>query len=331
MISEREHPKSSVWLLPALWYNWCKRRLTLKYDSLPTAVRLVEVAPRDGWQNLAQFISTETKVELIDSLGQCGFKEIEVSSFVSPKVIPQLKDATDVFKAIKPLPGLTTAALVPNPRGLTPALAAGVDKIVFFISASDTHNRKNLGCPQGQTLAEIETMFKAVPDDVDRRVSISNVFGCPYEGEIAFPAVVRLVESLAALGFKEITLCDTLGVATPDQVYNFSCRLQEGLPEIDFGLHLHDSCGRALACVMAGLQAGIDRYDTAAGGLGGCPYAPGAAGNLATEDLLFCLDRMGIKTGIDSQALLVVARRQAQVTNNGNSHMLAFSAGCDKF
>ena len=302
--------------------------MTVCYDNLPVAVRLVEVAPRDGWQNLAQFIPTATKVELIDALGSCGFKEIEVSSFVSPKAIPQLKDATDVFKTIKPFSGLTTAALVPNPRGLTPALAAGVDKIVFFISASDTHNQKNLGCPQKQTLAEIEAMFKTVPDDVARRVSISNVFGCPNEGEITFPVVARLVESLTALGFEEITLCDTLGVATPDQVYNFSCRLQESLPEIDFGLHLHDSCGRALACVMAGLQAGIDRYDTAAGGLGGCPYAPGAAGNLATEDLLFCLDRMGIKTGIDSQALLAVARRQAQVTNNGNSHMLAFSAGC---
>ena len=302
--------------------------MSVCYNSLPTAVRLVEVAPRDGWQNLVNFIPTEIKVGLIDDLASCGFREIEVSSFVNPKAIPQLKDAAAVFKAIKPLAGLTTAALVPNRRGLTPALAAGVDKIVFFISASDVHNRKNLGCPQSETLVEIEAMLKIVPGDVARRVSISNVFGCPYEGEISFSAVARLVESLAAIGFEEITLCDTLGAATPDQVYNFSCRLQEILPEIDFGLHLHDSCGRALACVMAGLQAGIDRYDTAAGGLGGCPYAPGAAGNLATEDLLFCLDRMGIKTGINSQALLAVARRQAQMTKSGNSHMLAFSAGC---
>ena len=299
-----------------------------QYDSLPTAVRLVEVAPRDGWQNLVDFIPTKTKTELINELAGCGFKEIEVSSFVSPKAIPQLRDATAVFKAIKNVSGLTTAALVPNPRGLPPALAAGVGKIVFFISASDTHNRKNLGCPQGQTLTEIEAMYELLPDAVARRVSISNVFGCPYEGDIAFSAVAGLVESLARIGFKEITLCDTLGVATPDQVYSFSLQLQGKLPEIDFGLHLHDSCGRALACVMAGLQAGIDRYDTSAGGLGGCPYAPGAAGNLATEDLLFCLDQMGIKTGIDSQALLAVAKKQAQVTKSGDSHMLAFSAGC---
>jgi len=305
--------------------------LTVYYDSLPAAVRLVEVAPRDGWQNLADFIPTETKIKLVDDLGNCGFREIEVSSFVSPKAIPQLRDAAAVFKAIKPLAGLTTAALVPNRRGLEPALAAGVDKLVFFISASDTHNRKNLGCPQTETLAEIEAMLKSVPDGVARRVSISNVFGCPYEGNIAFSAVDRLVESLSALGLIEITLCDTLGVATPDQVYNFSTQLQERFSKVDLGLHLHDSCGRALACVIAGLQAGIDRYDTAAGGLGGCPYAPGAAGNLATEDLLFCLDRMGIKTGIDSQALLAVARHQAQVTKSGNSHMLAFSAGCEDF
>ncbi len=291
-------------------------------------MRLVEVAPRDGWQSLADFIPTETKVKLIDELAGCGFKEIEVSSFVSPKAIPQLKDATAVFKAIKEVPGLITAALVPNPRGLTPALAAGVGKIVFFISASDTHNRKNLGCPQGQTLTEIAAMYKLLPDTVARRVSISNVFGCPYEGDIDFSVVAELVESLSGIGFKEITLCDTLGIATPDQVFRFSSQLQEKLPEIDFGLHLHDSCGRALACVMAGLQAGIDRYDTSAGGLGGCPYAPGAAGNLATEDLLFCFDRMGINTGIDSQALLAVARRQALVTKSGNSHMLAFSIGC---
>ncbi len=298
------------------------------YDNLPTPVRLVEVAPRDGWQNLTDFIPTKTKVELIDDLGRCGFREIEVSSFVSLKAIPQLSDVTTVFKAIKPVGGLITAALVPNEQGLISALAAGVGKIVFFISASDTHNRKNLGCSREQTLADIEVMLTSVPDHVMHRVSISNVFGCPYEKEIAFTTVESLVESLSRFGFSEITLCDTLGVATPDHVYSFMCRLQDRLPGIDFGLHLHDSCGRALACVMAGLQAGIDRYDTALGGLGGCPYAPGAAGNLATEDLLFCLDRMGIKTGISSEELLAVAERQSRIIKNGNSHMLAFKAGC---
>ena len=302
--------------------------LSVCYDNLPAAVRLVEVGPRDGWQNLEDFIPTNIKVGFIDDLGRCGFREIEVSSFVSVKAIPQLGDATAVFEAIKPVDGLITAALVPNERGLVTALAAGVGKVVFFISASDTHNRKNLGCSQEQTLADIEVMLGSVPDHVMRRVSISNVFGCPYEKEIAFSAVESLVRSLSGFGFYEITLCDTLGVATPDHVYSFMCRLQDQFPRVDFGLHPHDSCGRALANVMAGLQAGIDRYDTAVGGLGGCPYAPGAAGNLATEDLLLCLDRMGIKTGINSEELLAVAERQSRIIKNGNSHMLAFNAGC---
>lgn len=299
--------------------------MTQFYRNLPSAVRLIEVAPRDGWQNLTEFIPTETKIELINELAGCGFKEIEVSSFVNPRAIPQLRDAAAVFAGIASVPELVTAALVPNRRGLAPALTAGVDKIVFFISASDTHNRKNLGCTQAETLREIEFMLKEMPAAARRRVSISNVFGCPYEDEIFFSAVKRLVENLATIGFKEITLCDTLGVATPDQVYMFSSELQKALPDVDFGLHLHDSCGRALACVMAGLQAGIDRYDTSAGGLGGCPYAPGAAGNLATEDLLFTLDKMGIKTGVNSQALLTFARRQALLTESGSSHMLAFT------
>lgn len=298
--------------------------MTVCYDNLPTHVRIVEVAPRDGWQNLSNFIPTVEKVELIDELACCGFKEIEISSFVSPQAIPQLRDATEVFQKIKPFPGMVASALVPNNRGLARALEAGVGKIVFFISASDTHNRKNLGCSQLKTLAEIALMLESIPPKVSRRVSISNVFGCPYEGKVSFACVERLVTSLSELGFSEITLCDTLGVATPDFVYSFSFQLQKKFPGTDFGLHLHDSCGRALACVMAGLQAGVDRYDTAAGGLGGCPYAPGAAGNLATEDLLFCLDHMGIKTGINSRELLAVARRQALVTGNGNSHMQDF-------
>jgi len=299
------------------------------YQKLPAAVRLIEVGPRDGWQNLTEFIPTATKIELIDELGCCGFNEIEVSSFVNPKAIPQLRDAAAVFAAIKSVPSMVTAALVPNRRGLEPALKAGVGKIVFFISASDTHNRKNLGCPQSETLSEIKIMLEQLPAVAQFRVSISNVFGCPYEDQILFSSVKQLVKNLFEIGFREITLCDTLGVATPDQVYEFSTRLKGDFPEVDFGLHLHDSCGRALAGVIAGLQAGIDRFDTAAGGLGGCPYAPGAAGNLATEDLLFTLDKMGVKTGIDSQALLAYVRRQVLIAGNGSSHMLSFSESCN--
>ncbi len=302
--------------------------MTQIYQDLPTMISLVEVGPRDGWQNLTEFIPTATKVQLIDELIGCGFREIEVSSFVNPKAIPQLKDAAAVFAAIKAVPAIITAALVPNRRGLEPALEAGVGKIVFFISASDTHNRKNLGCSQKETLAEIGIMLQGLPATARYRVSVSNVFGCPYEKRISFSSVERLVQDLFDRGFREITLCDTLGVAIPSQVYQFSFELQKKFPPVDFGLHLHDSCGRALAGVMAGLQAGIKRFDSAAGGLGGCPYAPGAAGNLATEDLLFTLDEMGIETGIDSQKLLACARRQMQITGSGGSHMLSFSESC---
>ncbi len=304
--------------------------MTQIYQDLPAAVSLVEVGPRDGWQNLAEFIPTATKVQLIDDLIACGFREIEVSSFVNPKAIPQLKDAAAVVAAIKAGPGLLTAALVPNRRGLEPALKAGVGKIVFFISASDTHNRKNLGCQQSETLIEIGMMLRELPANARYRVSISNVFGCPYEKKISFSAVEGLVRELFHRGFREITLCDTLGVATPDQVYRYSYELRQKFPSGDFGLHLHDSCGRALAGVMAGLQAGIKRFDSAAGGLGGCPFAPGAAGNLATEDLLFTLDEMGIETGIDSQKLLACARRQLRITGSGGSHMLSFSGSCNQ-
>ncbi|NPA25114.1 MAG: hydroxymethylglutaryl-CoA lyase [Deltaproteobacteria bacterium] len=298
------------------------------YGNLPEAVRIVEVAPRDGWQNLGEFIPTATKVELVSELAACGFAEIEVSSFVNPRAIPQLADAAQVLAGLETPAELIRSVLVPNRRGLVAALESPVDKLVFFISASDTHNHKNLGCSQADTLVEIEAMQALVPEDRARRVSVSNVFGCPYEGEIAYDAVSRLVAALVQTGLSEITLCDTLGVAVPDQVYLFCASLQEQFPEVDFGLHLHDSCGRALACVMAGLQAGITRYDSAAGGLGGCPFAPGAAGNLATEDLVSCLERMGIATGVDPEKLLAAARRQAGIVRAGNSHMLAFTAGC---
>lgn len=299
------------------------------YENLPGSVRMVEVAPRDGWQNLAEFIATPTKISLIKELAACGFTEIEVTSFVNPKAIPQLEDAAEVLAGFEPRPGLLRSALVPNRRGLEAALATSVDKLVFFISATETHNHRNLGCSRAASLAEIKEMRALIPAEKSCRVSLSNVFGCPYEGDVSYDAVSSMVESLVQAGISEITLCDTLGVAVPDQVYLYAAGLRESLPEIDFGLHLHDSCGRALACVMAGLQAGIDRFDTAAGGLGGCPFAPGAAGNLATEDLVSCLERMGIATGIEVSRLLACARRQADLVGARPSRMLAFTAGCE--
>lgn len=298
------------------------------YEGLPESVTIVEVGPRDGWQNLSEFIPTEQKIVLVNALSACGFSEIEVSSFVSPRAIPQLRDANQVFAAIDRVPGTLYSALVPNQRGLQQALAAGVDKVAFFISASETHNRENIGQSIAETLAAIKAMLQMVPPSVPVRVSISNVFGCPYEGNVSVNRVADLLEKIIAWGVAEITLCDTWGVATPGQIFSLLQYLDDQDIKSDFGLHLHDSSGRALAGVIAGLQWGITRFDTALGGLGGCPFAPGAAGNLATEDLVFCLEEMGIKTGISQDLLLQAANLLEKNVHHLAGHMIPFLRGC---
>jgi len=291
-------------------------------------VEIVEVGPRDGWQNLPDFIATNRKIALVNSLAGCGFREIEVSSFVSPRAIPQLRDAAAVFAGLQRSPAVTFAALVPNERGLAQAAAAGVDKAVFFISASETHNRENLGRSIGESLADFAAMMARLPAGMAVRASISNVFGCPFEGEVPIERVIWLLGKLRGLGIEEITLCDTWGVATPSQVYRVVCQVRDAGAEVDLGLHLHDTCGRALAGVMAGMQAGIRRFDAALGGLGGCPFAPGAAGNLATEDLAACLAAMDVATGIDLAALRRTLDELRQVVPAAASHMAAFWDGC---
>ena len=298
------------------------------YQNLPEAVTIVEVGPRDGWQNLPEFIPTEQKIILVNALSACGFAEIEVSSFVSPRAIPQLRDANQVFAGIDRVPGTVYSALVPNQRGLQQALAAGVDKVAFFISASETHNQENIGQSIAETMADIEALLKMVSASLRIRVSVSNVFGCPYEGKVPIARVAGLLKKIIAWGVEEITLCDTWGVATPGQIFSLLQYLDDQDIKSDFGLHLHDSSGRALAGVIAGLQWGITRFDTALGGLGGCPFAPGAAGNLATEDLVFCLEEMGIKTGISQDLLLQAANMLEKNVHHLASHMIPFLRGC---
>ena len=300
------------------------------YQDLPGTVSIVEVGPRDGWQNVAEFIPTRRKIDMINAFSACGFAEIEVTSFVSPRAIPQLRDAAEVFAGIDRVPGVVYSALVPNERGLKQALAAGVDKLVFFISASETHNRENLGQGIAQTLAGIERMMASIGSVKPVRVAVSNVFGCPFEGKVPPERVAELLEKLVALGIREVTLCDTLGVATPGQIFSVLSYLDTCGFESDFGLHLHDSCGRALAGVVAGLQGGITRFDSSLGGLGGCPFAPGAAGNLATEDLVFCLEEMGIKTGVSRDLVMQVAGLLEENVDQLASHMLPFLRGCHK-
>jgi hydroxymethylglutaryl-CoA lyase len=269
------------------------------FDSLPKRVTVVEVGPRDGLQNERELIPTDVKVRFVDALSDAGLPVVEVTSFVNPKAIPQLADADDVMRAITRRPGVRYPVLVPNERGFERALSAGAHEIALFTAASETFNKHNINATIAESIDRFTPVVAAAKTHGMRvRGYVSTSFGCPYEGPIKPSAVLDVVAKLLALGIDEISIGDTIGVATPRQVADL-CNLL--LKKIDAGrlaLHLHDTRGTALANVVAGLQSGIAIFDSSAGGLGGCPYAPGAAGNLATEDLIYMLDGMGIETGV---------------------------------
>lgn len=265
----------------------------------PARVRLVEVAPRDGLQNEPIQIPTGTKVEFIQRLAAAGCPEIEVTSFVHPARVPQLADAEAVLSALDLSSGTTFAALVPNERGLERALAAGVRRIAVFTGASETFVSRNIGMSIRESLDRFRPLVqRALAEGLSVRGYVSTCFGCPYEGEVSQEQVARITRELLDMGADEVSLGDTIGVAVPADVTRLLDLLLKRLPAERLALHFHDTSGTALANVLAGLEGGISCFDSSAGGLGGCPYAPGASGNLATEDLLYLLDRMGIETGI---------------------------------
>lgn len=269
-------------------------------QSLPPSVSIYEVSPRDGLQNEAAQVATHAKVRLIDALADAGCKRIEVTSFVSPKWVPQMADADQVCQMFDRREGVTYSALVPNKRGLERAIAAGVDEVAVFISASETHNRKNVNKTIAQTLAAFEPVITpAVKQGVRVRGYVSTMWGCPYEGDVDPQAGLRIAEQLLSAGCYQISLGDTIGVGTPLQTRHILELFLKHVPIEKLALHLHDTRGTALANMLVGLEMGIKTYDASVGGLGGCPYAPGAAGNLATEDLVYTLQGMGVDTGID--------------------------------
>jgi len=276
----------------------------------PRQVRIVEVGPRDGLQNEAAHIPTAAKVQFVDLLSAAGFGWIETTSFVHPKAVPQMADADEVFMAIHKRPGVRYVALVPNPRGLDRALAAGVTDIALFVSATEAFSRANINRSIEQSLDDARAVIDgARPAGARVRAYISVAFGCPYAGPVRPEQVRTVAEQLWALGVEEIVLGDTIGVATPGDV----SRLMDGLltlaPVERWGLHFHDTRGMALANVLAGLQHEVTHFDSSAGGLGGCPFAgPGAAGNLATEDLDYLLDGMGIEHGVALDKVLAASR-----------------------
>jgi hydroxymethylglutaryl-CoA lyase len=268
-------------------------------------VQIHEVAPRDGLQNEPEVVSTQDKLALIIRLSESGLKDIEVTSFVRPSWIPQLADASELISKLPKLDGVRYWALVPNRRGLERAIAAGVEHVATFMSASQIHNQKNLNRTQRETLSGLRAVHEIAKDEgLVVRSYISTVFGCPYEGEVSPEATLDLSHQLLASGADIIALGDTTGMANPRQVAEMIHRLVDsGIPVDRLSLHLHDTRGTALANALAGYQAGVRCFDGSAAGVGGCPYAPGASGNAATDDLVHMFEAMGISTGVDLEAL----------------------------
>ncbi|MDX1704829.1 hydroxymethylglutaryl-CoA lyase [Pseudidiomarina sp.] len=272
--------------------------------ALPKQVKIVEVGPRDGLQN-EQAVSLTAKVALVNALTDAGLSYIETGAFVSPKWVPQMADSGDVFNRIERKPGVTYAALTPNLKGFEAAIAAGADEVAVFGAASEAFSQKNINCSIAESLERFAPLIAAAREQNIRvRGYVSCVLGCPYQGEVAISDVVRVAAELYRMGCYEISLGDTIGVGTPLHAQNMLKAVAEEVPIEHLALHFHNTYGQALANIAACLPLGVATIDTAVAGLGGCPYARGASGNLATEDLVYMLQGMGIETGVDLHKLI---------------------------
>lgn len=284
----------------------------MNYAELPTPrprVAVTEVGTRDGFQSEAVFIPTADKAGVIDALIGAGVTHVEATSFVSPRAVPQLADAHEVLARVARRADAHLSALVPNPRGAERALGAGVDEMVSFVSASETHNRANLNAPIADSLANVAQVAAIARGHVPLRGAIACAFGCPFEGEVPVDAALRVVDAYAALGIDRLTLGDTTGMATPPTVARLVQAIGGRFPQMRVALHFHNTRGIGLANVMVGLDLGIREFESSIGGLGGCPFAPGATGNVCTEDLVYLLEESGFDTGVDLDALIAVAQR----------------------
>ncbi len=274
-------------------------------ESLPAKVSVYEVGPRDGLQNEAAKLPVEARVQLIEALVASGERRLEVGSFVSPKWIPQLADTDEVVRRLTRPPGVSFSALVPNRQGLDRALACGIGEVAVFLSASETHSKKNINRSIAEALRDYEALVPAaLKAGLEVRGYLSVVWGCPYEGAVPVERVLEISQALVKMGVYELSLGDTIGVGTPRQTEAILRTLLGKIPLEKLAVHLHDTRGTALANALAALGCGVATVDASVGGLGGCPYAPGASGNLATEDLVYMLHGMGIETGIDLERLL---------------------------
>ena len=283
--------------------------MDLQLTDLPRTVRIVEVGPRDGLQNEQMILPVEKRIEYVRLLGEAGLKDIEVGSFVHPKWIPQLADSEKLIARLPKLPGLRYSALVPNIKGLERALAAGIERIAVFTAASETFNQKNINMSIAESLNVFRPVVeRALHEGLSVRGYISTCFACPYEGAIAKDKVADVTDALLKLGVDEVSIGDTIGAATPIDVENTVGHLLGRFAASKLAMHFHDTYGMAIANVFASLRMGISVFDSSAGGIGGCPYAPGAAGNVSTEKLVYLFDRLEIDSGVSIEHLRAAAR-----------------------
>jgi hydroxymethylglutaryl-CoA lyase len=284
------------------------------WAELPDVVEVNEVGPRDGFQAEDDFIPTGRKVEIIDALSRTGVASIQVTSVVHPKAVPQLVDAEEVMARIERVPGVRYTVLVPNLRGAERAVPMRADGWELMLSVTDSHSRSNANRSTDKALRGMEPVVALARENgVGVTGSMATALGCPFEGKVPFERVLYVAEAYCAMGVRHISVADTVGVADPRLVLETMSGLKERLPDVEFGLHLHNTRGMALANVLAALRAGVTEFDSSVGGLGGCPFAPGATGNVSTEDLVHMLDLMGIRSGVDLDAVLAVAREVREV------------------
>jgi len=288
--------------------------------TLPARVKIVEVGPRDGLQNEAAVVPASVKIELVDRLAAAGLPVVEAGSFVSPKWVPQMADSDAVFHGIARHSTTSYPALVPNMKGLDAALAAGVEEVAIFVSASEGFSQKNIACSRAESLERLAPVAKrALGLGLRVRGYVSCVAGCPYDGPVPFGDVVTMAAALAGMGCYEISLGDTIGVGSAWQIRNLIEAVAGSVPIENIAMHFHDTYGQGVANVLASLEEGISVFDSSVAGLGGCPYAPGASGNVATEDVLYLVHGMGIETGVDLDAVAVIGGWISGVLNRPNT------------
>lgn len=296
---------------------------------LPKSVRMVEVGPRDGLQNEKQIVPTAVKIGLVDRLTEAGLTAIEAGSFVSPKWVPQMADTPDVFAGIRRKEGVRYVALTPNAKGLEGALAARADEVAVFAAASESFSQKNINCSIAESLDRfVPVLEQAKAGGVPVRGYVSCVLGCPYEGEIAPAAVAEVAGRLLDMGCYEVSLGDTIGTGTPAKAQAMIAAVAERVPMERLAVHFHDTYGQALANIMATLEMGVAVVDSSVAGLGGCPYAKGASGNVASEDVLYMLNGLGVETGVDLDRLVAAGAYISDAIGRPTASKVARARGC---